>query len=179
MNKYRTLILFTIILLVGVVVWESSSAPSIITNDYKTAKYFIENKWITLGTEGTKYFGNEVFHDLDDDEREDVAFILTYEPGGSGTFFYAVAALNTPDGYIGSEVYLLGDRIAPMPTNIDEGMTSRGTYRKNVIVFNYADRLPEEPFTKRPSIGKSVWLKLDPATMRFAEVAQDFEGEAK
>jgi hypothetical protein len=108
-----------------------------------------------------------------------VAFLLTYEPGGSGTFFYVAAALNTPDGYAGSEAFLLGDRIAPQSTNIDEGLTARGTYRQNVIVVNYADRLPGEPFTTSPSIGKSVWLKLDPDTMRFGEVAQNFEGEAR
>lgn len=81
--------------------------------------------------------------------------------------------------YIGSQAFLLGDRIAPQTTAMDEGRTVRGTKRQNVIVINYAVRLPGEPFTARPSAGRSVWLKLDPATMRFGEVARNFEGESR
>ena len=95
--------------------------------DYKNATYIIEERPIALAngiseleaTPGsnakiiTRYFGNEVRHDLDDDGREDVVFLLTQETGGSGTFFYAVAALNTPAGYVGSQAFFLGDRIAP------------------------------------------------------------------
>lgn len=117
----------------------------------------------------TKYFGNEVTHDFDGDGREDTAFLLTQETGGSGTFFYVVVALNKADGYVGSEGLFLGDRIAPQPTNMGNG---------NVIVVNYAERKTGEPFTTRPSVGKSIWLLLDPKTMQFGEVAQNFEGEA-
>ena len=55
---------------------------------------------------------------------------------------------------------------------------SRNPVQKNVIVVNYAERVPGEPFTTQPSIGKSIWLLLDPETMQFGEVAQNFEGEA-
>ncbi len=126
----------------------------------------------------TRYFGNEVRHDLNDDGREDVAFLLTQETGGSGTFYYIVAALNTPTGYVGSEAFFLGDRIAPQTMQMDEGLTSKGTSRQNVIVVNYAVRYPDEPFSTEPSLGKSIWLKLDPVTMQFGEVAQNFEGES-
>ncbi|MHB9019556.1 MAG: hypothetical protein ACYC3G_01610 [Minisyncoccota bacterium] len=160
--------------------------------NYKDATYSIGGQLITLkngvseieGAPGstskilTRYFGNEVRHDLNDDGREDVVFLLTQETGGSGVFYYVVAALNTSDGYIGSEGLLLGDRIAPQTTHMDEGETVMGTNRKNVIVVNYVVRLPGEPFTTRPSLGKSIWIKLDPLTMRFGEVVQNFEGEA-
>lgn len=126
----------------------------------------------------TRYFGNEVNHDLNDDGLEDIAFLLTQETGGSGTFFYVVAALNTPSGYIGSDAVLLGDRIAPQTTHMEEEEIDGGTRRQNVIVVNYAVRLPGEPMTVQPSMGKSIWLKLDPKTMQFGEVAQNFEGEA-
>jgi hypothetical protein len=160
--------------------------------DPQNATYTIEGQSITL-TDGlseietttgsatktiTRYFGNEVRHDLNDDSREDVVFLLTQETSGSGVFFYVVAALNTPDGYVGSEAFFLGDRIAPQTTHMDEGKTTNGTDRQNVIVVNYAIRRPSEPFTTQPSVGKSVWLKLDPATMQFGEVAQGFEGES-
>ncbi|MCK9344543.1 MAG: META domain-containing protein [Candidatus Pacebacteria bacterium] len=118
----------------------------------------------------TRYFGNEVLHDFNADGREDVAFLISQETGGSGTFYYVVAALNTEKGYVGTnDAFLLGDRIAPQTMHMGNG---------NVIVVNYAVRNPGEPFTTRPSLGKSNWLLLDPKTMQFGIVEQDFPGEA-
>src|SRR4051812_27969272 len=42
----------------------------------------------------TRYFGSEYMTDLDNDGREDIVFFLTQETGGSGVFYYVVAALN-------------------------------------------------------------------------------------
>lgn len=155
--------------------------------DHKNAEYVLDGKRVKL-TDGvaemeaapgsaskiiTRYFGNEVKHDLNDDGREDVVFLLSQETGGSGIFFYVVAALNTEKGFIGSQGLLLGDRIAPQTTEI-----SRNPNHKNVIVVNYAVRNPGEPMTTRPSLGKSIWLKLDSESMQWGEVVQDFEGEA-
>lgn len=122
----------------------------------------------------TSYFGNEVRTDLNDDGREDVVFLLTQETGGSGLFYYVAAALNTESGYIGSDTFLLGDRIAPQTTEM-----SQNPKHVDVIVVNYAERAPGEPMTTQPSVGKSVWLKLDIPTMQFGEVVQNFEGESR
>ena len=126
----------------------------------------------------TRYFGNDVKHDFNEDGREDIAFILTQETGGSGIFYYVVALLNTSNGHIGSAGLLLGDRIAPQNIEIDEGKTTNGSNRKNVIIVNYADRKPGESFSVQPSVGKSIWIKLDPITMQFGQVEQNFEGES-
>lgn len=121
----------------------------------------------------THYFGNEVTTDLDGDGRDDIVFLLTQESGGSGVFFYVVAALYTAEGYVGSHAYPLGDRIAPQTTEL-----SPNPRHQNVIVVNYADRAPGEPMSAQPSMGKSVLLKLDPDTLQFGVVERDFEGEA-
>ena len=121
----------------------------------------------------TRYFGNEVTHDFDGDGRLDTAFILTQNTGGSGTFYYVVVALNTVRGYVGSAGYLLGDRIAPQTIEM-----SQNSATPDVIVVNYADRKKGEVFTIQPSVGKSIWLKLDTKTMQLGEVVQNFEGEA-
>jgi len=121
----------------------------------------------------TQYFGNEVEIDLDGDGRDDIAFILTQSVAGSGTFYYAAGAVATDDGYVGTEAYLLGDRIAPQTTEI-----SQNPRHKHVVVFNYADRAKGEPMTATPSVGKSVYLKLVPESMQWAIVEPDFEGEA-
>lgn len=98
----------------------------------------------------TRYFGNEVFGDLNGDNKEDAAFLITQDGGGSGTFFYVVAALQTESGYSGTNAILLGDRIAPQTTEIVDGQ----------IVVNYADRKSDEPFTTQPSIGISKHFKV-------------------
>lgn len=143
-------------------------------SDYKTAEYVIEGQKVKLGEGGTTYFGNEIKTDLDGDGREDVAFIITQNSGGSGTFYYAVAALNTNKGYVGSDGYLLGDRIAPQSSNV-----SMNPKHKYVVVFNYADRAPGEPMTARASVGKSAYLKLDTSTMMWGIVEPNFEGESR
>lgn len=160
---------------------------AVVALDYKNAEYIIEGQRVQLNdgiaeTEAapdseakivTRIFGNEVVTDLNDDGREDIVFLLTQETGGTGTFFYVVAALNTEEGYRGSEALFLGDRIAPQTTEL-----SQNPDHKHVIVVNYADRNPGEPMTTRPSLGKSIWIKLDPEALQFGEVAQNFEGEA-
>jgi len=117
----------------------------------------------------TRYFGNEARGDLNGDGREDVAFLLTQEPGGSGTFFYAVAALDLPSGLVGTEATLLGDRIAPQTTEFRAD---------GIIAVSYADRAPGVSLSTAPSVGKTILLKLNPTAMRFGEVVQNFEGEA-
>ena len=158
-----------------------------IPTDYKDAEYIIEGERVKLkdgialtevvpnsaSKTTTQYFGNEVVTDLNNDGREDIVFLLTQNSGGSGTFYYVVAALNTKSGYIGSEAYLLGDRIAPQTTEV-----SQNPNHKNVIVVNYAERAEGEPMTSSPSVAKSVFLKLDPESLQFGIVDNDFTGDA-
>ncbi len=154
--------------------------------EYGNAAYMIEGQRITLDDAGggspsgtasrivTRYFGNELKTDLNDDGREDVVFLLTQQRGGSGTFFYAVAALNTEAGYLCSDGYLLGDRIAPQTT-----VVSGNPRHKNVIVVNYRDRRADEPMTAQPSVYRSAYVKLDARTMRWGLVVPDFEGDSR
>jgi heat shock protein HslJ len=121
----------------------------------------------------TKYFGNEVSYDFDKDGREDKVFILTQDMGGSGTFYFLVYALNKEDGYVGSEALYIGDRIAPQTTELS---TEKG--KEGMIIVNYADRKPGESFDIVPSLGKSLYVKLDLKSMQPGEVVQNFEGEA-
>lgn len=150
--------------------------------DPKNATYSVDGQSVTLkngvsevaipnssAKVVTRYFGNELKTDLNGDGREDTFFLLTQETGGSGTFYYAVAALDTSDGYVGTQALLIGDRIAPQSTNKGEG---------SIVVVNYVVRKPGEAFSVSPSVGKSLWLKLDPAILQFGEVVQNFEGEA-
>lgn len=94
--------------------------------------------------------------DLDGDGIDDAAVLLVKEAGGSGTFFYAAAALKRGDAYQGTNAVLLGDRIAPNTTNIWDG----------VLVHDYATRNPDEPMTARPSLGQSIYLRVTDGALR-------------
>lgn len=98
----------------------------------------------------TRYFGNEAAGDLNADGNADIAFLITQSRGGSGTFFYVVAALRTATGYAGTNAVLLGDRIAPQTTQVANGE----------LTVNYADRKPGEPMVASPSVGVSKYLKI-------------------
>jgi hypothetical protein len=156
-------------------------------SEYRNVEYVIEGQRVTLADHPveaaspgsasrvvTRHFGNELKTDLNSDGRDDVVFLVAQQRGGSGTFFYAVAALNTEAGYVGSDGYLLGDRVAPQTI-----VVSRNPRHKNVIVVNYGDRRPGDPMTAQPSVGKSVYLKLDAKTVRWGVVVPDFEGESR
>jgi hypothetical protein len=180
--------LLALALIAGIALMLVKRNPSGAVKDHKNATYVIDGQLVMLddGTAETpaapgsasmvrtRYFGNELVTDLNSDGRDDVAFILTQETGGSGIFYYAVAALNTPEGYIGSDGYFLGDRIAPQATNLSGNPRHVG-----VVVFNYADRRADEPLTAQPSIGESAYLKLDTESMQWGIVMPDFEGESR
>lgn len=99
----------------------------------------------------TRIFGNEAFGDLTADGRMDVGFVMTQNLGGSGTFYYAaVATRSAGGGWVGTNGVLLGDRIAPQTTEI----------RAGILIVNYADRKPGEPFTTQPSMGVTKYLRV-------------------
>jgi membrane-bound inhibitor of C-type lysozyme len=136
-----------------------------ITDNYKDGTYAIDGQDITLSNGAsqieaasgsaskiiTKYFGNDATGDINGDGKPDIAFLLTQSGGGSGTFYYVVAALNTGEGYAGTNAVLLGDRIAPQTTEIQNGE----------IIVNYADRKAGEPMTAAPSVGVSKYLNIE------------------
>lgn len=150
-------------------------------SDYKNTIFLIEGREVRLingtaaGGDGvTRYFGNDLKTDLNGDSIPDLVFLLVQERGGSGTFYYAVAAVQKEDGtYVGSDGYFIGDRIAPQSIDVSPNLR-----HKNVIVVNYADRKTGEPMTAQPSVGKSVYLKLD-QNLRWGIVVPDFEGESR
>lgn len=152
-------------------IYEEKQGPK----DYKEATYIIDGQPVKIGENGVRYFGNEAKGDLNGDMVPDIAFLITQNTGGSGTFYYLVGAIQHQDNtYQGTHAVFLGDRIAPQTTEYHGFSGLPGGY----VVMNYADRAEGEPMTAQPSVGKSIWLKLDPAVMQFGEIVQDFEGEA-
>jgi hypothetical protein len=113
-------------------------------------------------------FGEPVYGDLDKDGDIDAATILVNKSPGSGTFYYAVFAINNGASQKTTNTILLGDRIAPQTVEIHDGRA----------VFNYAERKADEPMSAQPSVGKSVWVNLDTKTGEIGESIKDSEGES-
>gem|GEM_PF-2160892 len=103
----------------------------------------------------TAVYGPILYGDLDDDGDEDVAMMLTHDPGGSGTFFYVAVAVNLNGHYQGSNAVLLGDRILPLGLTIQHGL----------LVARYANRRLEEAMARPPTIPSSRHLMLTNNTL--------------
>ncbi len=190
MKKYTSFAI--VIVFIGIIFWLYTLAPEKTTvpendnvsiqevQDYKNTTYIIEGESVTLKDgfaeaeivpgsatkKVTRYWGGDFFKDLNGDGREDVVFLVTQESGGSGLFYYVVAAINYGEGYRGSAAFFLGDRIAPQ--NIEPGDEA-------TILVNFAERNKGESFAVAPSSARSIWLYFDPSTMEFGEIAPDFD----
>jgi len=103
----------------------------------------------------TTVFGSPVSGDLNNDGLPDAALMLVQNSGGSGTFYYIAAAMNTASGTAGTNAILLGDRIAPQDVEINNGEA----------VANYAVRKPGEPMTAQPSLAVSKFFVVDGVTL--------------
>ena len=172
MSNKIILVVVLAVVVIGIGYWILQSQKEVgqptgtqeFTLDPQNCTYVVEGKNITLvngyseeeivpGSASkiiTRYFGNEASGDFNNDGISDVAFLLTQDPGGSGTFYYAVVALAGNNKCNGTNAILLGDRIAPQTTNFQNGE----------IVVNYAERKSDEPMTASPSVGVSKYLQI-------------------
>jgi hypothetical protein len=106
----------------------------------------------------TKVFGQPTVGDINGDGKADAAVILVRDGGGSGTFYYAVVAINNSEenvtgsgnSALGTNAIFLGDRIAPDTMQIANG----------IVTVNYADRTAGEPMSATPSVGVSKYLMV-------------------
>ncbi len=163
----------TILLLIGTLF----SQKKLVGESIMDVTYSISGRPIQLVKQPTKdvglatYFGNEIITDLNNDGNADSVFLITQERTTGEVLYYLVAALKTDTGYVGSQAMLIGDRIAPQTTEVQQGYTNR-------IIINYAVRKPGENMTASPSVGKSMYVLFDPRQLDFGELVQNFEGES-
>ena len=116
----------------------------------------------------TGVWGTPEIADLDSDGRADAAQVLIHDTGGSGTFYYVVAAIREDDGYRGTSGVFLGDRIEPRSIAVVD----------NRITVGFLGREPDDAFAAPPSVPMEQLAIYDPDTLQLAQVARDFEGEA-
>jgi hypothetical protein len=98
--------------------------------------------------------GEPVMGDATGDGRADAALLLENDPGGSGTFYYAVLAIDDDGSYRATNAVSLGDRIAPRGLEFTDGR----------FVYRYLERQPGEPLAVAPSVEKRTAITVDAAS---------------
>jgi hypothetical protein len=102
--------------------------------------------------------GEPVMGDATGDGRADAALLLENDPGGSGTFYYAVLAVDDDGSYRATNAVSLGDRIAPRGVEFTGGR----------FVYRYLERKPGEPQAVAPSVEKRTEISVDAASNRIS-----------
>ena len=105
--------------------------------------------------------GEPVAGDINGDGKPDSALLLRNEPGGSGTFYYAVLAVNGGGGYRASNALALGDRVVPKTIEFTDGR----------FVYRFLERKPGEPIAAEPTVEKRVVVRFDPAANLISAVS--------
>lgn len=116
----------------------------------------------------TRIWGAPLVVDMDKDGSDDAVLILTQAAGGSGTFYYVVAAIATPAGYRGTAGIPLGDRIKPQSIDVVDSK----------VRIRYLTRNRDQSFADDPELAQRMDIRYVVEDQRLVEVAIDFEGEA-
>ncbi|MEI8249080.1 MAG: hypothetical protein WCG07_01115 [Candidatus Taylorbacteria bacterium] len=95
-------------------------------------------------------FNQPTYVDLNGDGAKDAIFFLYEQLGGTGTFFYVVAAINEGGMYKGLNAIYLGDRVAPQTIDVVNGK----------VAVNYATVKDSDPTTAKPSVGVTKYVKI-------------------
>ncbi len=104
--------------------------------------------------------GEPVTGDVTGDGKPDAALLIRNDPGGSGTFYYAVVALSEAGSYRATNALLLGDRITPRAIDFTEGR----------FIYRFVERGAEEPMADTPTLERSVPVIFDPESRSIAAV---------
>ena len=108
-----------------------------------------------------RIIGDPVSGDVTGDGKPDSALLLRNEPGGSGTFYYAVLAVNDGGAYHASNMLALGDRIVPKGVE----------FADRRFVYRFLERKPGEPMAAEPTVEATIVVQFDQATGRISALS--------
>ena len=151
--------------------WQEPSASS----SPAEAAYLFDNNWIRLENGRAEWqaapgsatkirialFGETALSDLNSDGNDDAIIFLTYQGGGSGTFFYLAAALQENGKYQGTNTVWLGDRIGPPAARVQNGL----------VTLEYLDRIQNEPMAAAPNLLQTRYFTLVDSMLREIKVS--------
>lgn len=112
----------------------------------------------SAGTNSVRVVGDPVSGDITGDGKPDTALLLRNDPGGSGTFYYAVVAVNKGGSWWATNTLPLGDRIAPEAVTFDGGQ----------FHYRFKERPADEAMAATPSVEKTVDVRFDPTSQTIS-----------
>ena len=92
------------------------------------------------------------------DGKPDTALLIADDPGGSGTFYYAVLAVDQGGSWRATNALPLGDRIKPQNIQYADGQ----------FVYRFLERKPDEPMSATPTVENTVPVRLDAASGKIS-----------
>lgn len=105
-----------------------------------------------------RIIGEPAVGDATGEGERDAALLLAHDPGGSGTFYYAVLAVNRGGSYQATNAVPLGDRITPKGIEFTNGH----------FFYQFLDRNSGEPMDAKPTVDENIKINIDPATDRIS-----------
>ena len=154
----------------------NSTLPTALSADTPVnAAYFIENETVQLenglaereAAPGSAsrikvaVLGEVLYSDLNYDKEKDAVIFLTYQGGGSGTFFYLAAALYENGKFSGKNSIWLGDRIGLPAAEAHNGL----------ITISYLDRPTDEPMAAAPSQEQTRYFIVENSRLQEIKTA--------
>ena len=109
-------------------------------------------------TNTVRIVGEPALGDATGEGEQDAALLIANDPGGSGTFYYAVLAVNHGGAYQATNAVPLGDRIVPKGIEFTDGH----------FVYRFLDRQSGAPMAAEPTVEERVKVNIDPATNRVS-----------
>ena len=97
--------------------------------------------------------------DITGDGKPEAALLLADDPGGSGTFYYAVLALSGTDSWRTTNALPLGDRIEPGAIDFAGGH----------FIYRFLERPPGEPMSEPPTVPRTVVIVFDKSEGRISD----------
>lgn len=138
---------------------DPSSATFILEGEEVTLSAGRNESFIAPGSaliEETVLMDKFAYGDINADGKEDTVLFLARYGSGSGTFIYLGAYVSGPVTYRGSKAFFIGDRVAPQPLSINQG----------IVTVEYLDRKAGEAFVAEPTI---------PVTKKFVYKNGEFQ----
>lgn len=162
------LIIAAVLSVVALLAVIRAAMPERVDQGAEAATVAAKNLTVTLGeqtvslrdgvTDTVRVVGDPVSGDADGDGHTDAAVLIRDDPGGSGTFYYAVLAVDRAGSYRATNALLLGDRITPRGIEFADGR----------FVYRFLDRTPDQPMGTAPSVERTVPIRIGPGSDRIS-----------
>jgi hypothetical protein len=145
-KKFKVSVITIIIVLVASILFQqvSNSAQISVAPEFNNSANEISSK--TPARDSGQYFGNEVVGDLNNDGKNDVAFILARDYTDGTKSYYLSVALTTSNGHTGTNVISLGEKMELQKISINYG----------IIGVTYLDQVDNKTKTAYARINKGI-----------------------